>query len=92
VEPRAGLYDWRSENSLSYWDSNSDLSIIQPVATRYSDYTIPAPKSYSVPSGNSTSNEVITSSFNIHSNHYSLITLQLDALESSLLTVFLDKR
>jgi hypothetical protein len=34
---------WRRENSWPYRDSNSDSSIIQPVASRYTDYTIPAP-------------------------------------------------
>jgi hypothetical protein len=28
---------WRSENSWPYRDSNSDLSVIQPVVTRYTD-------------------------------------------------------
>jgi hypothetical protein len=28
---------WRRENSWSYWGSNSDLSVIQPLASRYTD-------------------------------------------------------
>jgi hypothetical protein len=34
VGPRASLDDWRSENSLSYRDSNSDSSVVQAVASR----------------------------------------------------------
>jgi hypothetical protein len=34
---------WRSENSWPHRDSNSDLSVVQPVASRYTDYAIPAP-------------------------------------------------
>jgi hypothetical protein len=33
----------RGENSCPYWDSNSDISLIQPIANRYIDYAIPAP-------------------------------------------------
>jgi hypothetical protein len=34
----------RGENSWPYRDSNSDLSVVQPVASRYTDYAIPAPQ------------------------------------------------
>jgi hypothetical protein len=37
VDPRAGLDD------VDYWDSNSDTSVVQPVASRYTDYVITAP-------------------------------------------------
>jgi hypothetical protein len=42
----SGPQSWsgrRGENSWSYQDSNSDLSVVQPVASRYTDYAIPAP-------------------------------------------------
>jgi hypothetical protein len=32
---------WRRENSSSYWDSNSDPSVVQSVVSRYTDYAIP---------------------------------------------------
>jgi hypothetical protein len=28
---------------LAYWDTNSDPYVVQPVATRYTDYASPAP-------------------------------------------------
>jgi hypothetical protein len=38
---------WRRENASPYRDSNSDPSIVQPVAGRYTDYAISAPQTYS---------------------------------------------
>jgi hypothetical protein len=38
----------RGEKSSPYRDSNSDPSAIQPVASRYINYTIPAPYIYTV--------------------------------------------
>jgi hypothetical protein len=32
---------WRGENFLSYWDSNCDPSVVQPVASRYTYCAIP---------------------------------------------------
>jgi hypothetical protein len=34
---------WRRDNSWLCQDSNSDPSVVQPVASRYTDYAIPAP-------------------------------------------------
>jgi hypothetical protein len=33
---------WRSENSCPHRDSNSDLLVVQPVASLYTDFAIPA--------------------------------------------------
>jgi hypothetical protein len=33
---------WRSENSYPHRDLNPDPSVVQPVASRYTDYAIPA--------------------------------------------------
>jgi hypothetical protein len=41
VGPRAGLDDME-ENSWPYQDSNSHPSVVQPVASHYIDYAIPA--------------------------------------------------
>jgi hypothetical protein len=37
---------WRKEKSCPYRDSKSDTSAVQPVASRYTDCTIPAPVVY----------------------------------------------
>jgi hypothetical protein len=34
---------WRTENSRPHQDSNSNFSVVQPVASHYTDYTIPDP-------------------------------------------------
>jgi hypothetical protein len=34
---------WRGEKSCPYRDSNSDHSDVKPIASRYTDCTIPAP-------------------------------------------------
>jgi hypothetical protein len=43
VDPRSGLDNWRRENSWHYLDSNSDPSVVQPVASRRTDCSNPAP-------------------------------------------------
>jgi hypothetical protein len=43
VDPRASLDDVEKDNSLPYRGSNSDPSVVHPVASRYSDYAILAP-------------------------------------------------
>jgi hypothetical protein len=35
---------WRGENPWPYRDSNSDPSVVQPVASRYTEYAIPDPR------------------------------------------------
>jgi hypothetical protein len=34
---------WRRENSSPYRDSNFNPMVVQPVASHYTDYAIPAP-------------------------------------------------
>jgi hypothetical protein len=41
VDPRAGLEDVESRKSCPYPDLNSDFSVVQPIASRYTDYAIP---------------------------------------------------
>jgi hypothetical protein len=45
VDPRAGLDDGE-EKILDYRDSNSDLSVVQLVASRYTDYAILAHRAF----------------------------------------------
>jgi hypothetical protein len=45
VDTRDGLNMWRIENSYSHRDSKSDPLIVQSVASRYTDYAVPAPLS-----------------------------------------------
>jgi hypothetical protein len=40
VTPQPVWTTWRTENSLLCRDSNSDRSVFQPVASRYTDYAI----------------------------------------------------
>jgi hypothetical protein len=40
VGPEAGLNDVEKKNSSPYRDSNSDPSVVQPVASRYTDWAI----------------------------------------------------
>jgi hypothetical protein len=42
MDTRTGLDDVERNNSRLYQDSNSDFSVVQPVASRYTDYGIPA--------------------------------------------------
>jgi hypothetical protein len=39
--PELAWTTWRRENSCPYRDSNSDPSVVQPVASRYTEYAIP---------------------------------------------------
>jgi hypothetical protein len=39
---------WRREHFLPYWNSNSNPLVVQAVASRYTDYDIPAPNWYIV--------------------------------------------
>jgi hypothetical protein len=42
VGPRAGLENVEKRKFLTFRDSNSDPSVTQPVASRYTTYTLPA--------------------------------------------------
>jgi hypothetical protein len=44
VDPRAGLNDVEMRKFLPHRNSNSDLSAVQPVASRYTDCPLPALK------------------------------------------------
>jgi hypothetical protein len=42
MDPRAGLDDMEKRKFLTYRDSNSDPSTVQPVASPCTDYAFPA--------------------------------------------------
>lgn len=42
MDPRTGLDDVDMRKSFLYLDSNSDLYAVQPVASRFTEYAIPA--------------------------------------------------
>jgi hypothetical protein len=45
VDPRVGLDDLKKRKFLPpQRDSNSDPFVVQPIASRYTDYAIPTPK------------------------------------------------
>jgi hypothetical protein len=44
VDPRAGLDDLEKRKHLIHRDTNSDTSVVQSVASRYTDYALPAPE------------------------------------------------
>jgi hypothetical protein len=48
VDPRPGLDDMEKGDSYPHRDSSSYPSVVQPVASRYTDYAIPALKRKSV--------------------------------------------
>jgi hypothetical protein len=43
VDSRACLDDVKKKKFLTYQGSTSNTSVVQPVASRYTDYAIPAP-------------------------------------------------
>jgi hypothetical protein len=47
VIPRAGLNDEEKENYSLYREWNSEPSVVQLIASRYTDYAIPAPSKIS---------------------------------------------
>jgi hypothetical protein len=47
-----GRSGWRGENSWHYQDSNSDLLVVQPVASLYTDYAILGEKIQNTQLGN----------------------------------------
>jgi hypothetical protein len=46
VDPRAGLEDVEYRKFFLHRDSKFDPSVVQPVASRYTDYAIPTPNFY----------------------------------------------
>jgi hypothetical protein len=49
MDLRVGLDDLENRKFFTLPDSNSDPSVVQSVASRYTDYAIPAPISVRVP-------------------------------------------
>jgi hypothetical protein len=48
VGPRAGPDDLKKRTFLTLQNSNSDSSVVHPVASRYTDHAIPAPGLHAV--------------------------------------------
>jgi hypothetical protein len=46
VDPRASLDDVEKRKFLTLPDSNSDPSVVHPIASCYTDYAIPVPYKY----------------------------------------------
>jgi hypothetical protein len=52
VGPQSRLDDVKKRKMLPYWNYNSDLSVVHPVANRYTEYAIRAPSSILLKYGN----------------------------------------
>jgi hypothetical protein len=62
-QSQSGLH---GENSWPYWDSNSYPSVVQPAASRYTDYAILAPTTYNVNIRMWASSELVHNNFGVY--------------------------